>query len=164
MVRLAIAGAVAASICGEAYAQQNSPVTLNDLHQELGKLIDENGNKPLEEFSITIAPPDVEPPLIGPIQSSTDEEGRLMVLSSFNPGRCTWDPLRAKYMQDLGFYIIEFCQPASVTTYAWGDFHKLADASGALGSLIGSEKFFCNVPADLLMMTVRARTDFCQGN
>src|SRR5688500_9171640 len=108
MLRCGIAGIAAVCSCAMAYAQDNNPVTLNDLYQELGKMIDENGSRPLEEFSITIAPPGVEPPLIGPIQSSSDEEGRLTVLSSANPGRCTWDPLRAKYMQDLGFYIIEF--------------------------------------------------------
>jgi hypothetical protein len=158
MKRLAFAG-FAVFMCSLGYAQDNNtPVTLNRLYEELGKLVGQYGERYLEELSIVIAPEEAEPLLLGDITPEPGAEGRLIIKPVFNFGECTGTPMR-KYINNLGFYLIEFCD--SNAAHVWGDIHRLGNASGALGRLVETDTFFCNQTADLVMMPPKARHDFC---
>jgi hypothetical protein len=156
--RLAFAG-FAVFMCSLGYAQDNNtPVTLKRLYDELGKLVDQYGERNLEELSIVIAPEDAEPLLLGDITTEPDAEGRLILKVVHNTGECQGTP-KLKFINNLGFYLIEFCE--SGAAYVWGDIHRLGNAAGALGRLDETDKFYCNPVADLVMMSPKARHEFC---
>ena len=170
MLRLFAAALAACAACSAAHAQDtnvqapagvDSPTTLQELYDAIGPLVEQHGSRPLEHYSIIVGPAETENFLVGPVEVKEDEAHRLLIRPFTNDGNCNDDPSPAKYLNNLGFYLIEFCE-GKPNVWAWGDFHKLGDAAGAVGKHIGSEKFRCNTNADLLMMTNRARKDFCK--
>lgn len=136
-------------------------LTVKEVYEALGKLVDGGeGERTIEELSILIAPLNAEPLQIESFGTVDDMRGRTRFYILANAGKCTGQ-VKKRYVKDFGFYVVEFCENSSVQYIPWGDFHRLGDGGGALGSLLGTLDFDCARLADYRSMTTAAQDDFC---
>ena len=163
MKKLALAALVVMVACSGVYAQEK-PVTLGELFGALDELVKKEGaaNRYLEELSIVLGPEGTSSNLVGTLQLTENEGGSttIAVLSSHQGAACPKPPPNLALLNNLGFYIIQFCDH-STPNKAHGDFHRLAGGSGQLGALIGTQVFICNKASDYWMMSSGARAAFC---
>ena len=163
MKKLALAALVVMIACPGVYAQE-TPVTLGQLHAELGELLKQPdaADRPLQGLSIVIGPIGATRGLVGQLQSNESDGYTTLAVLNLLQGKCSDNPpLDPDLLNDLGFYVIQFCDH-SIKNWADGDFHLLAGSGGQLGGLIGSHEFNCKNPYDSMMMTLGGRNKLCR--
>ncbi len=69
------------------------------------------------------------------LQESTQGSATVTILA--NGGKCKRIPPAWNVIADMGFYLIEFCDPGNnLTNEAEGDFHRRGNGSGGVGKLL----------------------------